>query len=188
MNRQALSEALSSFRHMGSTKRFEENVKFVFKLTIKKLKQNFLNQRRFLNFSKRREMFFYRYYFERISRETRIPLNAFYEPLVLNAKHKTLNKDYIRLVMRAEGFRGDFWEYIRSGELRDDYQKCLFRKLTKLLQKFERVVRGWGRRKSGEGITRIRSYFQKNKQSKLPWTENEITGSIDCLVDFVESN
>ena len=129
-------------------------------------------------------MFFYRYYFEGLSRKTRIPLNEFYEPLTYNAKFRTLNKDYMRLVMISESFKRDFWNYVNSGKLKDDYQKSLYRKLTKLLQKFQRIVSNWERRKRSDGIMKIRNYFQKNKQSKLPWSENEITESIDCLADF----
>ena len=66
---------------MESKKRPEENNKFVFKMTLKKLKNKFINQNEDLNLKEDFEYKFYCYYFDKVAREQNLKVMDFKDPL-----------------------------------------------------------------------------------------------------------
>ena len=171
-------ECIEVFNRQESFKRFEENIKFVFKLALKKMKSKFSRTRRFLRYSRHTEKFFYRYYFSTAAETLKIPIADFYDPLNNKIESKTINKIYLSRVLSVKNFRKDFIDYLGSRDFKIDYQFGVRSKLLKLLERFEGLFRDSTKSKKVDLPMRIRKYFQKNKQCKLPWTEREIDSSV----------
>ncbi len=171
-----------------SYKRVEENLKFIFKLSFRHLKKNFEKSRSFLGFSKRSEELFYRFYFERESKERGIPLKEFFDPLNYVVDSKTINQSYLRRVLSVYGFRSDLLKYIKSGEFKRDYQRSIRSKLNKLLGRFDSLFECQEDLEKKNYSTRVKRYFRRNKQCKLPWSEREIEKSLSDFLSFVSND
>ena len=169
-----------------SFKRIEENLKFVFKLSCRHLKKKFEKRRSFLGFSKRFEKLFYRFYFEKESKERGIPLKEFYDPLSYAVDSKTINQNYLRRVLSVYGFRTDLLKYLKSGEFKRDYQRSIRSKLNKLLGRFDCLFESQEDLEKKNYTTRVKRYFRRNKQCKLPWSEREIEKSLTDFLSFAD--
>ena len=176
-----------------SAKRVEENNKFVFKHTLKKLKSDFAKSKKYSDASKTEEEF-YRYYFgEIVSKTPNSQLSDFYDPLNNRKKRlanapKTLSLAYLELVFKSSRFREDFEKYvafptIETSKLVEDYAVGVRQKLEKIFyaweKKFEQST------SPSETIKAIMEYFDSNQQCKLPWTKEEIVVAIRVFLELI---
>lgn len=171
-----------------SNKRIEENIKFVYKHSMKRLKEQFLADNLDPNPGSEPEAF-YRYYFKEISETNRLPYENFHDPLNNRRRGsqkgaKTLNSEYLNLLFSSARFLKDLKDYLVSTQLILDYQKSIRKKLEKMLAKWERMLA----ENSDSKVLRaqVNDYFLKNKQCKLPWTSNEIISAINYFLTNVK--
>lgn len=176
-----------NFMQEMSPKRFEENIKFVFKLTFKNLKNSFLKKNKISFYSKKFDDKFYEHYFLELANQFDVPIEQFYDPLNNNFGIKTLNGEYLRMLFRSSQFKKDFFEYLESGLLVENYQKNVKRKVRQLLLKFDPLFDSDQPDKSVHGIRQVQKYFRVNKQCKLPWLKSEILTAIETFSVMVNN-
>lgn len=174
-------EWVLSFVNETSHKRFEENVKFVFKLVFRHLRTNFYKDNLADSNIKINENEFYSYYFEDVSTELGVPLSEFYDPLNHKTQHRTLSNEYLRLLFTSKKFKQQFMSYITSGKLICDYQESIPNKILKILKRFDKLFDCNNLNNNDRVLNDIRKYFRTNKQCKLPWTKNEVLSAIETL-------
>ena len=172
-----ITEILEYLEQYNSTKRVEENIKFIFKLTLKRLKKDY--QLRQSNMASDRKLAledFYGFYFGEFVDTWGLDLQQFTEPLRKKTYQKKLNHEYITRIFASKPFKVDFLKHINSGEFKREYQGTIPNKVLKLLSRFDRLFAGEDQQKAVEQVSK---YFKGNKQCKLPWTEKEIINSIN---------
>lgn len=153
-------------------------MKFVFKLTFKKLKSNL--QRNKKNLNKDMDTYFYEYYFSETAERLQLSLENFFDPLNNAKTHlKTLSHDYIKRLMSSQLFRDDFLDYLNSGQLQRDYKSLIPNKIFKILSRFDDMFGSNNKETDLYGIKEVQRYFRSNKQCKLPWTDKEILWSVE---------
>ena len=167
-----------NFMNIPSSKRFEENIKFIFKLTLKKLKNKMLKRYKITSYCRSFDVQFYNFYFLELARANGLQIEAFHDPLNSRAGSKTLNSAYLTLVFSSTKFREDFLSYITSQEIITDYQTNLDRKVKQLLLKFDDSFGGRDIEQMEIGIERVQHYFRYNRQCKLPWMHSEIQHAV----------
>ena len=177
-------EWVVAFMAEHSCKRFEENVKFVFKLAFKHLKFNFQQSNLDSQQPQSTDLAFYKFYFEELSKKWQLPLSEFYDPLNNKTRHKTLTGEYMKLVFASEKFRTHFKSYLLSGQLKSDYQAGVPNKILKLLKRFDKCFDSRDLSNNTSVIGSMRRYFRTNKQCKLPWTDMEITSAVETLAQL----
>ena len=153
-------------------------MKFVFKLTFKKLRSNLQRNKKYLN--KDMDTYFYEYYFKTTAERLGISLESFFDPLN-NAKSnlKTLSHDYIKRLMSSKLFKEDFLGYLNSGQLQKDYKSLIPNKIHKILSRFDDMFGMNNKETDLYGVKEVQRYFRSNKQCKLPWTDKEILWSVE---------
>lgn len=168
-----------------SSKRLEENLKFVFKYALKYLKIKFKKRRSFFSYTNRFDHFFYMYYFGDVSKQKGSPLKEYYDPVNYEQGEKSVNQAYLKRVVTSELFRKDITRYLKSGRFQRDYLKSLKGKLYKLLIRFDSHSAKNKNPLNKKFINQIKRYFRKNKQCKLPWSKTEIRKSLSDFFSFV---
>lgn len=108
-------------------------MKFVFKLTFKRLKGNLIKERGILSYNKKFDSQFYDFYFKDTAVEINKNISGFYDPLNSRTSVKTLNSDYIKLIFCSSRFKNEFLGYLAAGRLLEDYQTTLKRKIWQIL-------------------------------------------------------
>lgn len=179
-------EWVKSFSESSSSKRFEDTVNFIFRLTFRKLKNDPPSARQVFSFAKNKKDDFFEYYFGELAKEKGIPLSSFDNPLNYKNKGKCLDKNYMKLVFSSSRFKKNFLEYFRRGELIKDYQFSLPKKLMKIMERFEAYFTSYDINVLDKNLTKLQKYFRTNKQLKLPWTQKEIKMSIKNFEIFLE--
>jgi len=171
-----------------SRKRIEERKKFIFKHTLKHMKETFFKKLSGLeNYTNKKiEQIFYNHYF-RDSRLESKPAAEWLDPFnskdVLR-KHKTLSRAYLSAVFECQLFRDDFVLYFEGPEFAKDYQSSIRQKILILMKRSEVHFE---HSESLEQFTKISSdYFQKNNQCKFPWSVCEINHSVGSFRDFLK--
>ena len=180
-------EWTSAFMQEVSPKRFEENIKFVFKLTFKKLKSRLLRKNRISFYSKKFDSQFYNHYFGETAAQLNINIEEFYDPLNHKGALKTLNNEYLKLVFTSTTFKNDFLEYLTSGKLIEDYHSNLKRKVRQLLVKFDHICVFDDQANVEKSIAAIQQYFRMNRQCKLPWLNIEVVTAIQTFMFMLNS-
>lgn len=184
---QEIYEWTMAFIREASPKRFEENIKFVFKLAFKKLKNNLLRQHYISFYSKKFDVQFYSYYFGERAKLLDVKLEEFYDPLNHKGALKTLNNEYLRLVFSSPKFKTDFHEYLNTGQLIEDYHINLKRKIRQLLVKFDHICGSKDTTGVEDSISAIQQYFRLNRQCKLPWMHIEVITAIQTFMFMLDS-
>lgn len=176
-----------------SAKRVEENNKFVFKHTLKKLKSDFAKSNKYTDTSKAEEEFYGFYFGEIVSKNPNCQLSDFYDPLNNRKKRlanspKTLSLAYLELVFKSKKFREDFEKYvsfptIEASKLIEEYAAGVRQKLEKIFyaweKKFEQSI------SPSDTTKAIMEYFDNNQQCKLPWTKEEIVVAIRVFLELI---
>lgn len=170
-----------------SCKRAEENIKFVFKLSLRHLRLNYFKAHNLKPNIRESELKFYAHYFGDLAKRTKVPLAEFLDPLNFRTRQKTLNSEYIHLLFASTAFKCDFLNYLKSGSLKSEYQSTVSTKLVKLLVRFERILETKDIEKLERAVSSVQRYFRTNRQCKLPWTEREVDTAIENLVTIAEN-
>jgi hypothetical protein len=181
-------------RDKGRSKRLEEELKVVFKKTMKFLLTRFKDDFDDQDCSDHPKKFdyvvgFYKRYFESV-----YALDAkFREFFKITAEDKsldvkklnselihplTVNAQHIGLVMKSTLFKNEAIEYIET-KLVPDYDKIRELKIKKILKKFYDVV---SRDRSKETIDQ----FIGNSQTKLPWATKDLQHAIKNFMEIIK--
>lgn len=171
---------------LESKKREEENLKFVYKHTLKYLKSQFYEQHR-LRYNKDSELVFYNFYFKDFAQQEQKPLKEFFDPL--NQKNdsakptKTLSVMHLKAVFACEKFRRAFFDYLRTG-FKKDYQSSVYKKIEKIFSGLERKLDSEG--SVEKRIEEFISGFKEKKRIKFPWCRKEIDSAVFSFIKRVE--
>lgn len=186
-----LSEMILGFS-TKSFKRIEENNKFVFKHTLKWLKQQFKRTHE----SASDEDFYHHYFDEVIEKNPRLTLANFFDPLnnkgprSANAP-KTLSFNYIDLVFKSQAFKTDFERYISEPSL--EQSEFLKEYIGSVPKKLEKIFYAWEKKfeKSENSLEvegKMLDYFEKNHQCKLPWTRFEVILAVQTFLEILRES
>ena len=178
---------VKEFLEEASPKRFEENIKFVFKLSFKRMKSNLQKKNKISFYSKNFDLQFFSFYFKDVVTQMNISIEEFFKKLDPKKSSKTLNNDFLKKVFSSPTFKEDFMAYINGTEIISDYQTTLRRKIRHMLIKFDRMFDINDPAEVKMGIEAVQKYFRKNRQCKLPWTFTEITTAINTFGFVVKS-
>jgi hypothetical protein len=129
-----LTDIIMRARAENSAKRIEERKKFVYKLTLKKLKKEFYDSEMFKSNVHSKDQFYF-YYFGDLSQEKGLSIENFYDPLNHQSKdrvYRTLSNLYLALIFESPRFKNDFLLYMQSENFVTDYQKSIDKKIEKL--------------------------------------------------------
>ena len=172
------SEYLPSYLKLGTQKplkRTEENNKFVFKHTLKLMKQQFRKQLNQPIWTKELEEEFIRYYFSDQREESFIFLAG-------KGKARSLSLSMLRKTFLAQKFTSDFLRFIREPSVENSfliqaYIASIPKKLTKLFRRWEAALS----QDQNRAQNQVLEYFRTNSQCKLPWTVNEILLAVQSI-------
>ncbi len=121
-----------------STKRVEENNKFVYKNTMKNIKIEFY-EKRGIPRKKGVEHLFYLYYFNHLSSKRNIALNNFYDPLNRNNRILTLNNRFLTLIFKSKSFKNIFFDFL-DFRFKRYYEISIDKKLEKFFKEFKYLI------------------------------------------------
>lgn len=165
-----------------SQKRTEENIKFVYKHTLKYMKSKFYDKNNF-RYNKESEVLFYRHYFGFSAMAGGIDLQEFYDPLNSNYNGKkkgTISNSHLTLLFSCESFREEFFRYVRN-EFKKDYQSSIYKKIERMFLKLESELDKHGDEGKSEIINKFNDKLKRQKKTKLPWSSQEIDTAISCF-------
>lgn len=172
---------MNSCLKSDSTKRVEENNKFIFKYVLKNLMVRFRKENRLPNLIGT-EKLFYEVYFKAISDRIKYPLSCFYDPLynkhMVNPLFKSINNKYLKFVFQDDGpFLHAFQEGLEN--LVEKYRRTVFEQVKKLVWPvFEKLAKQPSKDKEQEIFNQEEESLNKKKALKLPWTDTEIKQAI----------
>lgn len=174
-----LLELVHSLRNFPSKKRKEENRKFVFKRVTKLLRGKFTQSARLTRKVEKRRVDegFYQHYFEQTAAAMNVPICEFYLPGSCTNKagsNKTFTDGYINLIKASDLFRKDFEEELQE-LVNSDIKRMVRNKASKIFTKIEAL-------RAQHGEERVINYLLNDKKGKLPWTLNEITTALRCVL------
>ena len=179
---QTLNFYCEKIKKFSSSKRPEENNKFIYKNNLKIMIKNFLKAKN-LKKTKENENLFYIYYFEEISKKKNISLKSFYDPLNVKQKVLTLNNKFLNLIFSSKKFKKDFFETLKN-DLSIHYEKLIIKKFEKFFWKFEKKRFLIG--KKNQITLKLINYLFKSKRVKFPWDNYEITEAIRYFKKRIE--
>lgn len=187
---------INELKMIKSSKRIEENNKFIMKHAFKNLSKLLKIKLKINVSNKNFEQQFYHYYFDEVlSRRPDLKIEDFFDPLTSsdskNSKIKTLSSNYLELIFQSNLFRKDFVFHLSSPNVENSlfvkiYQRTIVPKLEKIFAKWESKI-GAEQEASLKLQMDILSYFEKNNQCKIPWSTVEVTTAINSFLTFVET-
>ena len=183
LNKKQLVQKLCSMVRKSCLKKNEERWKFIYKKTIKALKQNYYIKHAD-KMVKPSEEDFLTYYFGKCAKKEGVPLDFYKDPLIQkyrkrNEKHKkqndncpkSINTKYLNLIFQSPHFVKDFFDYINN-KFKEDY-------LNEIPEKFFLIFKNYI--SCNSSIKFSKEYFQNNKRCKLPWTFHDVDLAIQAM-------
>lgn len=174
-------QELEEFR--DSNKRTEENLKFIYKHTLKFLKSQFYEEKG-LKYNKESELDFYRFYFGEISKRKGISLDLYFDPLLSNKSEgkssKTISNNHLKLVFENEEFKRKFFEYV-DDQFREDYQSSILKKIERMFIGLENKLKKQTEQERRDTLLSFISVLEQKKRVKFPWNTVEIETSKVCF-------
>ena len=171
-----LNRVIDICNSFDSSKRGEENNKFVYKHTLKYLKAQYYDEKN-LRYNKKSEEQFYLSYFGKEAEKTGNPIEAFYDPLNIQLKNsktsKTISNDHLKLVFGCKTFKAKFFDYI-GNSFKEDYQSSIYKKIEKILLKLEKQIKQNKNKSRDEVINAYVNDIRNKKRVKFPWSSKEI--------------
>ena len=188
-SRQNLLEALTEVYAHNSTKRKEENIKFIFKWIVKIMKREFrLKVEGPMNdFSD-----FYQDLFNEHAQAVKQSVLSFHDPTNFDRKNhnndnlpfKSINTDYLKHVFMCPKFKNAFFETLSESDFEKEYTQKLQKKVEKLLVRWDKQVL---KIQKEQLEAKIHDYFLKSIRCKLPWTLKEAKNAKICFQAFFTS-
>lgn len=164
---QNLKNLVKMIQNLTSNKRVEEMNKFIFKLTLKKLKNNFFLIKN-LNFTKENENKFYEYYFKESSNfDKNFDLKFIRHYFESKTKY---NHSFLKVIFKNEKFKEDFFHYIKNYFF-SNYLELIERKFKKIFQSLKKNMK---KNDLNQAIEFFLRNFINKKRIKFPWYSNEI--------------
>lgn len=184
---EAINSALTDHK---STKRVEENNKFIYKYTMKYMKKLYFLKHNLKN-SQPNEQSFYEHYFKQTAETMRVPLEHFYDPLYKtlnkNPAFKTINNKYLKLIFSSTAFKNEFFEFVKVS-FAETYCEMVPNKLNKFFKKLRNDLNNMKNScTSDELVNDFAIKLQKNRKCKLPWTNREVICAVNqfkCLIYY----
>lgn len=168
---------------LESNKREEENIKFVYKHTLKFLKSQFYEQNQ-LKYNKESEIKFYEHYFGEHAKALNRPLHDFFDPLNnkmgAGKKTKTLSVIHLKLTFACEKFKEAFFGYLQT-QFRKDYQSSVYKKIEKIFSTLEAGLNKRDDQLTDKVIAKFLSDFHRKKRIKFPWCTKEIDNAVQAF-------
>ena len=176
-------EIKENFANQKSKKRIEEKIKFIYKNTLKSLKNKYINENNFRKNKKSIESF-YKFYFEDLAKKLNISLNSFYDPLnhKEGSKQKSLNFKFLKLVFCSKKFKNDFFKYLNC-IFKIIYQKILIKKIDSFFYKIEKKYSD----QSDETKNVQMKNYLKNNKVKFAWSFIEIDDAREFFMKKINS-
>ncbi len=180
-----LSFRLGLFQSKPTSKRIEENFKFIFTRGIKHLKKIFrLNCYSEASSIQNIDYRFFGYYFEELVTSDKESFESFVEHSInKERKSRGLNLTYFRKVFSCKKFMEKLMEYLGT-DFEVDFDNEIERKCLQLLLKWDPLF-SLGRRKEHvancKDMNEISKYLLQNKRCKLPWTLLETRNAISRI-------
>ena len=183
---QQLMYAVTEIYAQNSAKRKEENIKFIFKWIMKRMRKSF---REVVAGPQNDFRDFYDHFFGEISKQKGIPVGNFYDPTNVD-KHmkkseivyKTINTDYLRHVFECKKFRDVFMTNLDTCDIETELTRKLEKKIEKLLSRWDKQHL---KLSFSQLEARVHDYFKKSLRCKLPWTLKEAVLATQCFRKFV---
>lgn len=180
-----LSESLLSYfpeQNSKSSKRTEENNKFVLKHTLKLMKKEFFKKRQILSSVDADEQFF-QYYFGD-TQMLKEGSKSFGRNLGSNCGSLSISQ--MRKILEVKKFSVDFFNFLKVDNFEKNllvtsYSKTIPRKLKKLFKKWEKP---WVKQRKATRVN-ILDYFRNNSQCKLPWTNREVISAVSQALQSI---
>lgn len=185
---QQLMNAVTEIYSQNSAKRKEENIKFVFKWIMKRMRKSF---REIVAGPPNDFHDFYEHFFGEISKQKGIPVDTYYDPTNLD-KHikksdilyKSINTDYLRHVFECKKFRDEFMANLDTCDVEAEFTKKLEKKIEKLLSRWDKQHL---KLSLAQLEARVHDYFKKSLRCKLPWTLKEAVQATLCFRKFIST-
>ena len=167
---------LENIKKIGSKKRAEEKMKFVYKNSLKSLKNKYINESCFAR-NKFELDDFYNHYFRKIIEKQKLGLVDFYDPLNSKVKNnKSLNSKYLNLIFQSEKFKFDFFQYYDF--FKYYYIKSLTKKIEIFFINFEKSFLNKKMENKEDIFDQVIFYLKTSKKVKFPWTHFEIDNAL----------
>lgn len=151
-----------------SRKRAEENMKFIFNMTLKKLKRKFFHIKNLKNNFKN-EKHFHSFYFENENN------NKILEKIIFikskNSKHH-FNKKDLAIYFMSETFKKDFQIYLNQN-FKQIYLKYMTKKWENFFKRYEKDCNNFNK-----CTKKIINQIKISKRFKLPWNMYEVEHAI----------
>ena len=181
-----LKSIISSIKTSNSSKRVEENNKFVCKHINAYLYTKFVTEERLL-FNKESEKQFYKHYFEDYAKEKNIPITNFYDPVRACVKSKnvtkSLNTEYILRILGCDKYRVDFFEYLQT-DFVADYLSAVCKKLSRLLLPLEKQLHISKEKDYPSIVSKFIKTKVESKWCKIPWSFQEVVTAKSHFLDY----
>ena len=166
-----------------STKRTEENIKFVYKHTLKFLKSQFNTEHK-LRYNKESEVQFYRFYFAALAEQRETSLDLYFDPLLTNkggkTNSKTISNSHLRLVFENEEFKSQFFAYL-DDQFKEDYQSSILKKIERMFVDLENELSNKDEPERKRVMLNFINKLRQKKRVKFPWSSAEIESSRTCF-------
>lgn len=149
-----------------STKRKEENNKFIYKFVLKILKLKYQKKQKQKRFKYKS---FYQYYFGNYAKKNNQKLEDFKDPLNKKGKKSSINSIFLERIFSVKKFKKDF-ENILLNEFQNFYHSSIDSKIKRILDIYYHYIKM---------ETKIDTYlnfknFISKKGIKFPWFHTEI--------------
>lgn len=176
---------INSFRQV-SNKRKEENFKFIYKMTVKKMMRSFEEQN---NLIRDENTKFFSFYFLELAEKFEVGIDAFFDPSSQRAnnkiqsslKFKSINHDFLKIVFSSQIFKNEFKKTLGREDFVDSYKQNMYKKMEKLLLKWSRQIK---KQAISSVQKKLMDYFNSAKKCKLPWTLYEVEIARRCFANL----
>ena len=176
-----LISILKKVDNYKSSKRLEENYKFVLSRCIKHLKKQ-LPKCKHRKIRKREfDTYFYQYYFGDICQSTNSTISDFQIPRTstdIVLKTKTISDEYIARLAQSKTFTEACVKYMES-QLRIDYRTEMNFKIDKLIESWENTYKEAVNK--DQAIDMIVNNIVHSQRFKLPWVGNEVCVAVESV-------
>ncbi len=178
----SLIKLIDELNKVPVLKRTEEFNKFIYKLTLKLLRNNFYLGHN-LKHNKDNEVLFYKFYFEDNSIKTGVPLKEYHDPLNVKEIKRCLNNQYLFRIFNNAKFKDNFMRILLE-DLKESYIKSLSKKFDQLFLRYEKMIKIKNKETALEDIHRN---LKNKKRFKFPWTLLEVDLAIEHFKNHVEN-
>ena len=175
-NLKNLKNLIILIKNIKSEKRVEEMNKFIFKLTLKKLRKNFFYKNQLIQ-NEENEIKFFEEFFNKEEIDEKIKKKFLIE------KNKKLNNSFLKILFQNENFKKKFLDYLENGFFKD-YLVLIPKKFKKFLEKLKKNM------KKNDIVLGINLFFDEfaiKKRIKYPWTSVEIKLALEHFKKLINN-